>query len=86
MPLATEMPSDWRDAAPAPVARIKRHHAQDESEGSHQDRTESQPRAFHCGGENFEAAGFASLARHLHDKNRIFGRERDQQDQSDLNI
>src|SRR5271163_2095000 len=61
----------------------QRNHAQDEGEGRHQDRAQSQAPGFHGSGDNIKAT-LAALPGELDDQDRIFRRQTYQHDQTNL--
>src|SRR5207302_7619756 len=65
-------------------AENKRKDAENEGEGSHQDRTQSEAAGFDRGGEAILAIAILDLFRELDDQDGVFARETDQHDKTDL--
>ena len=85
MPLNTVMPIDLARAGAGAGRHHQRRDAEDEGEGGHQDRPEAGARRLDRRFDD-RLAGGAHLARHLDDQDRVLGRQRDQQDQADLDV
>ena len=85
MPENTVMPIEMPGVGAGAAREHQRHHAQDEGERGHQDRTEAGARRVDRGLDDLLAV-LAQLARHLDDQDRVLGRQRDQQHETDLDI
>src|SRR5216683_789667 len=64
----------------------QRQHAQDKRERSHEDGAEAGPRRLERRLDDRLAIEYAPLARHFYDQDRVLGRERNQQHETDLSV
>ena len=83
MPKKTAMPIAWRISGTGSGRSDKRQHAQDEREGGHQDRSETQPRSL-ADGLNDAVALIFQMTGDLDDQDGVLGGRADENDEADL--
>ena len=85
IPPITVEPRTRRATAPEPVANQSGKQSKDESKGRHQDRSQTQTRAFERGVEQ-RLALFVFVLGELDDQDRVFRGQTDEHDQPDLRV
>ena len=85
IPPMTVVPMIRRATAPDPDARPERDAAEDEGEGGHDDRPQTQARAFERGFHEWLAAFVFELGE-LDDQDGVLRRETDEHDEADLRV
>ena len=83
MPLNTATPNGTRISAPAPLATAKRHHAENEGEGGHEDGPQPRARGLDHRFQPALALVFQLLGE-LHHQDRVLGSQADQHHKADL--